>query len=246
MPHLVRRRTAIHATLCDVLSIDTGNFEIRVREDTPFVLDLVPFAYRLGDTLRVLRQWMVRKPSSSISRLVTLPNQPVSLPPELEDYPEESVVGAPEPEPAASSSAVAPWQPISFRDEAVLSVCNELISRGAFDAASGGVEASFARLDILIGLKQAGVVELFNDEFGVLMVRLIREGLQWGATWKLTEPLLACRVNRLCPLLRKTKMELMATLYYEGWTSEGQVPAEWHPDGMATMIFDPRFSRPVS
>ena len=145
--HKVRKRTTVHAALCEIVSIGTGNFEVRVSDDMHFSLDLVPFACRLGDTLSLLRQWMVRKPSASMNKIMPLPNQTVSLPPMLEDYPEESVVGAPEPEPAAaSSSALAPWEPINFRDESVLSVCNELISKGALEAPDG-VEASFARLE---------------------------------------------------------------------------------------------------
>ena len=244
--HKVRKRTTVHAALCEIVSIGTGNFEVRVSDDMHFSLDLVPFACRLGDTLSLLRQWMVRKPSASMNKIMPLPNQTVSLPPMLEDYPEESVVGAPEPEPAAaSSSALAPWEPINFRDQSVLSVCNELISKGALEAPDG-VEASFARLDILMALKTAGVVKLFNDEFDVLMVRLKREGLQWAVTWKLTDQRLAARINRHGPLLGKTKMELMAMPYYEGWSSEGQLPAEWHPDGMAARIFTLRFTRPLS
>jgi len=222
-----------------ILGEDSGN----LRD-----VDLLPFASRLLDTLRRTLMWRSETHCPvSLQRLAALPDAQVPPLPMLDDYPEPSVVGEVASE--VPGDALVPLLPqVQLRSFEVHAFLQDLVARGAVEGESIPDVSLLQvphRLDIVLALRDAGVVALNDDGFGDFSIRVNRRSLMWTHMIKTAQPCSLFRVRRKnVKLLQLTKLELVAQLFYSGWRPQPHPLPAWHRDGPLYLL--PDFSRPIS
>ena len=122
---------------------------------------------------------------------------------------------------------------------------SQLAAEGLFEESPGpGRDTAPIRLEAARALSEAGVLVLIDDGFGELTCKLRRQGVQWDITTMISLPTRPCRLKRAAPLLKYTKLELMAVLFFEGWQPADPPPETWAEGD--DFLFDARLSRPLS